>query len=157
MSGNLSTTLIISGVVLAIGVTFLLVFLPMLTKPETDLWLGDGIFKVTVASTQTAREQGLSGKSELDADHALLMVFPSEDQWGIWMKNMNFPIDIVWMNKGKKVVYIQKNAPFDNQTTIYKPEKSALYVVELPAGTTSKKSIMVGETAIFQINSEATN
>jgi uncharacterized membrane protein (UPF0127 family) len=129
----------------------------MLTKPETDLWLGDGIFKVTVASTQTAREQGLSGKSELDADHALLMVFPSEDQWGIWMKNMNFPIDIVWMNKGKKVVYIQKNAPFDNQTTIYKPEKSALYVVELPAGTTSKKSIMVGETAIFQINSEATN
>jgi len=157
MSGNLSTTLIISGVILAIGVTFLLVFLPMLTKPETDLWLGDGIFKITVASTQTAREQGLSGKSELGTDQALLLVFPSEDKWGIWMKNMNFPIDVVWLNKEKKVVYIKKNVPFDDQTKIYKPEKPAQYVVELPSGTSTAKSIAIGRVAIFQNNIEGIN
>jgi hypothetical protein len=157
MSGNLSTTLIISGVILAIGVTFLLVFLPMLTKPETDLWLGDGIFKINIASTKDSRERGLSGKSELGPDKALLMVFPSEDKWGIWMKDMNFPIDIIWLNKDKQVVYIVKNAPFDDQTTIYKPEKPALYVVELPAGATVDKSIAIGGMAIFQTNIEGTN
>lgn len=157
MSGNLSTTLIISGVILAIWTMFLLVFLPMLTRPETDLWLGDGMFRIDVASTQTTRERGLSGKSELVAGRALLMVFPSEDRWGIWMKDMNFPIDIVWLNKEKVVVYIVKNAPFDNQTTIYKPEKPALYVVELPAGTAKGESILVGETAQFQINDKGTN
>lgn len=154
MSGNLSTTLIISCVVLAIGATFLLVFLPMLTRPETDLWLGDGIFRITIASTQTAREQGLSGKSEIGTDHALLMVFPSEDQWGIWMKDMNFPIDIVWLNKVKKVVYVVKSAPFSNQTTIYKPKTPASYVVELPSGTTTGKSINVNDTAVFQLSGE---
>jgi len=157
MSGNLSTTLIISGVLLAIGLTFLLVFLPMLTKPETDLWLGDGIFKVNIASTQDSREKGLSGTSELAPDHALLMVFPSEDKWGIWMKNMNFPIDIVWLSKDKQVVYIKKNTPYDDQTTIYKPEKSALYVVELPAGMTTTKSITIGRVAIFETNIEGAN
>jgi uncharacterized membrane protein (UPF0127 family) len=129
----------------------------MLTRPETDLWLGDGIFKVEVASTQAAREQGLSGRLELEPNRALLMVFPSQDRWGIWMKDMNFPIDIVWLNKEKKVVYIKKNAPFDDQTTIYKPETSALYVVELSAGATSSKSIAVGEMAVFQTNLEGTN
>ncbi|HUC96575.1 MAG TPA: DUF192 domain-containing protein, partial [Candidatus Saccharimonadales bacterium] len=114
MSGNLSTTLIISGVVLVIGITFLLVFLPILTKPETKLWLGDGIFNIDIASTQGSREKGLSGRSDLPVDQALLMVFPNEGEWGIWMKDMNFPIDIVWLNKDKQVVYIVKNASFDD-------------------------------------------
>lgn len=157
MSGNLSTTLIISGVILVVGITFLLVFLPMLLRPETKLWIGDGIFRIDVASTQIERKNGLSGKSELAADQALLMVFPGEDKYGIWMKDMNFPIDIVWLNKQKEVVYIVKNAPFDDQTTIYKPNTSAQYVVEFPAGTTDSKSIVIGKSAIFQYDNKVVN
>lgn len=157
MSGNLSTTLIISGVLLVVGATFLLVFLPIFFKPDTKLWLGDGIFNIDIASTNNARGKGLSGKSELAANHALLMVFPNEARWGIGMKKMNFPIDIVWMNKDKKVIYIKKNAPFDDQTTIYTPKTPAMYVVELPAGTTSDKSITIGKVAIFQVNDGVMN
>lgn len=157
MSGNLSTTLIISGVVLVVGITFLMVFLPLLFKPESKLFIGDGVFRTEVALNNASREMGLSGRSEFGVDQALLMVFPNESKWGIWMKKMNFPIDIVWLNKEKKVVYIKKSAPFDDQTTIYKPEKSALYVVELPAGTTTKKSIAIGKVAIFQVNGEVVN
>ncbi len=156
MSGNQSTTLIISGVVLAIGVTFLLVFLPMLTRPEANLWLGDGIFKINVALTGASREKGLSGKTELDADHALLMVFPNESKWGVWMKKMNFPIDVVWLDKGKKVVSIVKNFSPDDTITRY-PISSALYVVELPAGTADAKVISTGKVAIFQIDGKATD
>lgn len=152
MSGSLITTLIISGVVLLIVVTFMVIFLPMLSRSDTKLWLGNGIFNINVASTSSAREKGLSGKSELAPDQALLMVFPSEGKWGIWMKGMNFPIDIVWLNKDKKVVYTVKDAPYDNQTTIYTPTTPALYVVELPAGTITDKSITTNNTAVFQIN-----
>jgi uncharacterized membrane protein (UPF0127 family) len=152
MSGNLSTNLIISGIILIIAVTFMVIFLPMLSKPDTKLWLGDGIFNIDIASTNSERVQGLSGRSGLAADQALLMVFPSEGKWGIWMKGMNFPIDIVWLNKNKKVIYIVKDAPFDDQATVYTPPASALYVVELPAGTASSKSITTNNIAIFQIN-----
>jgi uncharacterized membrane protein (UPF0127 family) len=157
MSGNLSTTLIISGVVLVVGVTFLLFFLPILLHPETKLWLGDGIFNIDIASTQSAREKGLSGRSDLATDQALVMVFPNEGKWGIWMKGMNFSIDIVWLNKDKKVVYVVKNAPFDDQTTIYTPTTPALYVVELPAGTTNDKAITINKTAAFQFDGKVTS
>jgi hypothetical protein len=118
------------------------------------LWLGDGIFRISIAETQLARERGLSGKSELANDQALLMVFPSEDKWGIWMKNMNFPLDIVWLGSNKKVIYIVKNATYDDQTTVYKPKSPAKYVVEVPAGTVTTKSIGIGAQAIFQLDGE---
>jgi uncharacterized membrane protein (UPF0127 family) len=154
-SGNLSVTLIVSGAILVIGSTFLLFVLPNLTKPATNLWLGDGIFNTDIALTPAAREQGLSGKPELQADHALLMAFPSEGEWGIWMKDMNFPIDIVWLSKDKKVIYVVKDAPPEDQTTVYKPEKPAMYVVELPSGTTSSKAINLNDIASFQTDGKA--
>jgi len=129
----------------------------MLFRPESKLFVGDGVFRTDIALSNAAREKGLSGRSGLDADQALLMVFPSEDQWGIWMKGMNFPIDIVWLNKDKKVIYIVKNAPFDDQTTIYKPRTPALYVIELPAGATGDKAITIGKVAIFQVSGEVKN
>lgn len=156
MSGNLSTTLIISGVILVVGITFLLVFLPMLTRPASKLWLGDGIFRIDIASTKVAREKGLSGRSGLTTDQALLMLFPNEDKWGIWMKDMNFPIDVVWLNKDKKVISIVKNFTPDDAITRY-PKSPALYVVELPAGTTTLKLIAIGKVAIFQVNGEVVN
>jgi uncharacterized membrane protein (UPF0127 family) len=123
-------------------------------KPETKLWLGDGVFKTDVALTYEARTKGLSGRSALNSDQALMMAFPSEDKWGIWMKDMNFPIDIVWLNKDKKVIYIVKNAATDDPT-VYKPEKLAQYVVELPAGTVTEKNISPKSTAIFELDGEA--
>jgi len=154
MSGNLSVTLIVSGVLLVIGSTFLLFVLPSLAKPETKVFLGDGIFSADVALNQTARETGLSGKHSLQSGYVLLMAFPSEDKWGIWMKDMNFPIDIVWLNKNKKVIYVVMNAPPDDQVTIYRPNKLARYVVELPAGTVSSKVINTNNIATFDISGE---
>lgn len=154
LSGNLAVTLIISGVILLIGSTFLLFVLPGLAKPQTRIFLGDGVFFADVASNQTAREIGLSNKHSMKPDQALLMAFPTEDRWGIWMKDMNFPIDIVWLNKDKKVVYMVMNAPPDDQVTVYKPNKLAKYVIELPGGTVVNKAINANNTAIFDLEED---
>jgi uncharacterized membrane protein (UPF0127 family) len=153
-SGSLSITLIISGVLLVVGSTFLLGVLPNMLKPATSIWLGNGVFRTDIASTPGARQKGLSNKSELAVDQALLMVFPNEGKWGIWMKDMNFPIDIVWLNKDKKVVYIVKNASNNDPTKVYTPGEAAKYVIELPAGTADGKSIISNSVANFQIDNE---
>lgn len=155
ISGNLSTTLIISGVLLIVGATFLLVVLPNIVKPPTSMWLGDGIFRTKLALNNNDRTKGLSRLNKLDSDQALLMAYPSEGKWGIWMKDMNFPIDVVWLDKNKKVIFLVKNAlPEDSTTVSYKPDTLAKYVVELPAGTVDDKSITTKNSAVFQINSE---
>jgi len=153
MSDNLSTTLIISGVFLVVGVMFLMVVLQNTLKLATNLRLGDGVFRTTLALNDGERTKGLSSVGKLDSDQALLMAFPSEGKWGVWMKDMNFPIDIVWLNSDKKIIGIVKNAPTDDYPMTYTPKTLAKYVIELPAGTIDSKSIAMNNTAIFQINS----
>jgi len=153
MSGNLSTTLIISGVLLIIGFSFLIFILPNLLKPVTDLRLGDGIFNATIVSSKADRVKGLSGIKELASNKALLMVFPDEDKWGIYMKDMIIPIDIVWLNNKKEVVFIVKNVSPDESTSVtHYPKTAAKYVIEFPAGTVDSKAIKTNSVAIFKIN-----
>lgn len=151
MFGNLSATIIVSCVVLFIGAVFLLFVLPIMFRAPTDMWLGDGVFRTELALDNNSRTKGLSGTPTLSPDRALLMVFPSEGKWGIWMKDMNYPIDIVWLDQSKKVIYIVKNASPDDQTTVYQPKTPAKYVVELTGGTVDSRRIKIDSVAIFQI------
>jgi len=153
LSGNLSTTLIISGVLLLIGTTFLLYIIPNLITRPTDLWLGGGVFKAKLALTDNARSKGLAGTKDINPDEALLMAFPSDGMWEIWMKDMNFPIDVVWLDKDRKVTTTVKNIPFDESTKVkHQPKTPARYIIELPAGTVDEEVIKIGDVAVFQID-----
>lgn len=134
---------------LLVGAAALYILWPQL-QPHTTLHVGDGIFKTRVAKTFEEREKGLSNTTALGEDQALLFVYDTDAQWAIWMKDMNYPIDIVWLNKDKKVVYIVKNAPPESYPDEkFTPKEDARYVIELMAGTTDKKAINIGEKAVF--------
>lgn len=121
-------------------------------QPSTEVRLGSGVFHVQVASTDATRQQGLSGVERLAANGGLLMVFQSDARWGIWMKDMKFPIDIVWMNNEKKVVHIVTGASPELGTSVnYEPKNPARYVLELPAGTVKNAGIKTGSTAAFTL------
>lgn len=142
----------VAAVLLMIGGAALYVLWPQL-QPHVNLHIGDGVFITRVAKTPEDREQGLSGTSELRADQGLLIIFDTDEKWSIWMKEMKYPIDIVWLDKNKKVVYIVKNAPPESYPyERFTPKQDARYVLELPAGTTSKKSINIGSEARFDEN-----
>jgi uncharacterized membrane protein (UPF0127 family) len=137
---------------LLIGGTAFYVLLPQL-QMHTTVRIGDGVFLARVAKTAESREKGLSGTSGLRDNQAMLFIYDSDGKWPIWMKDMKYPIDIVWLDKDKKVVYIVKNAPpesypYENFT----PKQDARYVLEFPAGTVSKKSIVIGEETVFDEN-----
>lgn len=120
-------------------------------QPKTTLFLGDGVFTAALAETPEARTQGLSGTSPLAADEAMLFAFPYDARWSIWMKDMNYPIDVVWLDADKQVVYIVENMAPDSYPTQYTPESTARYVVELPAGTVEAKAIGSNSVARFDI------
>ncbi len=143
---------IIAGVLLLIIAVVVAVIFPKLQGTST-ITLGDGVFHARVAKTDSARVKGLSGVDNLAADQALLMIFPAADKWQIWMKDMKVPLDIVWLNQDKKVVYIVKDASIEDGTNIvFTPKSEATYVLELPAGTVQRKTILVGAIAVFDDN-----
>lgn len=121
--------------------------------PTTPVRLASGVYNLQIADTDTELAQGLSGVKELGGGSGLLMKFPYDDTWGIWMKNMNIHIDIIWLNSDKQVVYIVKNASPESSTNIiYTPKNKARYVIELAAGGVDKAGIKIGNTADFDEN-----
>ena len=153
---DLSVGPIIAGVLLVVLVVVVFIILPNMLQPTTSLRLGDGIFRARIAANETDRTKGLSGVTSLNLDQALLMAFPNEGKWNIWMKDMKIPIDIVWLDKDKKVIYVVLDAQPDDSTIpkIFEPKTPAKYVIELPAGSVNSKAIKTNSTAVFQINTE---
>jgi uncharacterized membrane protein (UPF0127 family) len=110
-------------------------------------------YYVSIARKPEELQRGLSGTDSLAADRGMLFVFPKDDKWGIWMKDMNYPIDIVWLDKDAVVNYMVKNAQPSSYNavepvkSIMSPDKPARYVIELPSGTIERTGIVIGDPA----------
>lgn len=100
--------------------------------------------RVSVADTPAMRRQGLSGRIGLAPDEGLLFVFEKEGTWGFWMKDMRFSIDIVWIGKDGRVVFVKERAMPESYPEAFVPSAPALYVVELPEGYCASHNVHIG-------------
>ena len=108
----------------------------------------DGRIKVAadIASTPTTREKGLSGRESLGPDEGLLFIFMRADRYAFWMKDMKFPIDILWI-KGDEIVDITTDAappasgaPLERYFPMFAVDK----VLEVPAGFAARNGLRTG-------------
>lgn len=106
-------------------------------------------FSITIASTEADRVKGLSNSEPLSPDEGLLFVFDTSDVWGIWMKDMNFSIDIVWIDENKRVIDIKKSVHPESFPEIFFPQAPSRYVLEILSGIVEQKGIEVGDTVLF--------
>jgi uncharacterized membrane protein (UPF0127 family) len=121
-------------------------------QPTTEVRVGSAVFNTGLATTDTARKKGLSGVESLNGSGGLLMVFQGDDDWGIWMKDMKIPLDIIWLNNEKKVIYIVTDASPDLGTSkIFTPNDPARYVLEVQAGSVKRSAIKIGDIASFTL------
>ena len=102
-----------------------------------------------VADTDAIRVQGLSGKYFLPSNTSMLFVFDKPDIYGIWMKDMNFPLDIVWLDKNKTIVHSLSNVDPSTYPHVFYPSKPAVYVLELRAGFLEENGVKAGDMIYF--------
>jgi hypothetical protein len=89
---------------------------------------------VEIAESTASQIKGLSDRACIGDEWGMLFSFSNETYRDFWMKDMNFPIDIVWMNEDKKVVDVTKNAKPDSYPKTFSSSSPAQYVLELSAG-----------------------
>jgi hypothetical protein len=122
--------------------------------------IGNVPIHIEVADTKEARAQGLSGREQLPANNGLLFVFDELGTHGIWMKNMRFGIDILWIapfnttsssggREAYRIVDIKENARPESFPETFYSQAPALYVLEVNAGFTDLYNISVGDTVQF--------
>lgn len=103
--------------------------------------------KAEVADTPLKRAEGLMSKKSLPADEGMLFIFNNADYHGIWMMNMSFSIDILWIDKDLKIVDIMEDAqPCTFNCPIYTPSEKAAYVLEVNSGFVKQNGIKTGDT-----------
>ena len=102
-------------------VAILFLSLLLFSNDKTIIQINDISIQVEVSDTQNERTKGLSGKENLGNREGMLFVFDNEDLHGIWMKDMNFPIDILWINEDYEIVDIKENAKPESFPEIFYP------------------------------------
>ena len=101
---------------------------------RTSMVLYSDLYELLVADTPQKRQQGLSGREKLLPNTGMFFKFDTLEQQGIWMKDMNFSIDILWLDENCKAVAFKSASP-DSYPETFTPKVPALYVVELPVGS----------------------
>lgn len=116
--------------------------------------INESVFNVQIADTQDEASKGLSGRSSLPINEGLLFVFEKEEIYPIWMKEMQFPIDIIWIDSNKNIVDIEENAlpepgKVDRDLKIYTPDTASRYILEINAGISALNGFKIGDQVVF--------
>lgn len=123
-------------------------------KDTKEVLVGGVQVAAEIADDESERKKGLSGKTSLAENEGMLFIFPqSSSGVSFWMKDMHFPIDIIWI-KDEEIVKIDKNASpeegvADENLKHYWPEGEINYVLEVVAGFSDKNSVKVGDKVLL--------
>ncbi len=102
-------------------------------------------YRVFVADTPELRGHGLSGKTDLPTGFGMEFVFETPGPYGFWMKDMKFPLDIIWVRDGVVVdVWERAPVPVGADIPSYTPQREADRVYEFPAGFVGENGLKVG-------------
>lgn len=123
---------------------------------NTPLQVGKSNLLVQVVNDDASRQLGLSGRTRLKQNSGMLFDFTNTNNSrpGFWMKDMKFPIDIIWINNNK-IIGIETGVPIPNPNTpdyqlaTYSPPATITHVLEVEAGWSAQNKIKVGDAIKF--------
>ena len=108
------------------------------------------VVRVEVVASQAERARGLSGRGALPQSGGMFFLFDESGLHSIWMKDMKFPIDILWLSEDM-IVDIEERvsppAPGPPLTSlpVYTPDAPARFVLEVNAGFVERHGIRIGD------------
>lgn len=106
-----------------------------------------------IAATPARRMKGLMYRKSLPDSRGMLFVYPQSEYIGFWMKNTKMPLDIIWLDRSKRVVHIVRNAQpcMSEPCRTYVSREEAAYVLELASGMSGRWHLNIGDSLTFEV------
>jgi len=142
---NLSSIKIISLILVVIFLS------ACINNNVINLKINDQILNIEVSDDALSKAKGLSGRENLGENCGMIFLFSEEARHTFWMKDMNFPLDIIYVRENE-IVEIFKNVPiFDEAEEITEifPEQKADKVIELKAGFSDLHNLKIKDKIEF--------
>lgn len=109
----------------------------------------EATFQVEVADTPAKRAMGLQYRKDLRDDRGMIFLFPSESPQTFWMKNTPISLDMIFIDRGYRIVGIVEQAvPFSlDPRSVGTPSQ---FVLEINGGLAKRLGIEAGDTVQFE-------
>jgi uncharacterized membrane protein (UPF0127 family) len=115
----------------------------------------DGLqLSAEIPTTRELMAKGLAVKNELRDNESMLFVYEEPSRHSFWMKDMRFPIDIMWISSNGRVVHIEENlepCPLAPTCPSYAPNADSQYVLETVSGFAQRHNIGLGTYIKFDL------
>lgn len=120
--------------------------------PTTKARINGHEFIVEVAVSFNEQAKGLSYRQVLPENRGMLFLFPKKATYPFWMKEMNFGLDMLWLD-GDKIVDITKkaNPSKEAEPPLIRPRTKVDKVLEINAGLCDKFNIAIGDTIAIDL------
>lgn len=116
---------------------------------DTTILVGEKTLRAEIANEPEAQVVGLSGRDCIPEEVGMLFSFQEQGRYPFWMKDMLFPIDIVWMDSDRQVVTVTQNVQPSSYPKTFTSSSPAQYVLEIKADTAYGLGLRPGRTPLF--------
>ena len=123
---------------------------PAAADPRVAMPSGS-VYRVELAKTPEDQAQGLMYRESLREKSGMLFLFPANEVHRFWMKNTMIPLDMIWMDPTRKVLFVSANTPpcKADPCPDYGPNAPASSVLEIAGGLAAKEGIKPGAVLKF--------
>ena len=115
---------------------------------RTEVRFDDVVVKAVVADTPAERDRGLQGREMPGADEGMLFVWPDEGERTFAIKDVSYPLDLIFMNREGEVVGLGGLDPVG--TRLWTGPSPAGYVLEVPAGFIDRHAVEYGDRVVIE-------
>ena len=125
----------------------------VVNKNLSKIIVGDKELAVEVVREEIDLKNGLSNRDQIGSE-GMLFILPFRRKVSFWMKDMRFPLDMIWIKDGKVVEITKDVSPptreynDDSSLILYSPQEDVDQVLEVMAGNSDQWGISVGDTIV---------
>jgi uncharacterized membrane protein (UPF0127 family) len=123
-----------------------------LSFPTGTIKIDNDTIKAELAKSPEERQRWLMFRDDpIPMDSAMLLVYEKPDLYALWLINIQYNLDLIWLDENGHVVYTKENAqictnPFDASECTYKNTSPAKYVLAASSGFITNHNISTGST-----------
>ncbi len=147
MNNRIKVAIIFSFVIISI-LFFVKPWESQFVENKVEITFDNGLqIFVDIADIKPSRKRGLMYREKMESNEGMLFVFDTEDYYSFWMRNMKFPVDMIWIDMDNRVIHIEEDVPVcvGEACEFYPPLKPAKYMLEINAGVASHGRIKIGD------------
>ncbi|WP_405410202.1 DUF192 domain-containing protein [Maribacter sp. Asnod1-A12] len=105
-------------------------------------------FNIEFAETDYETQTGLMYRKGMEDDQGMLFIFPDQRMHSFYMKNTEFPLDIIYIKDDLKIASFQENAQPLNETGL-SSQVPIKYVLEINGGLAQELGLSIGDSISF--------